>query len=70
MCEIGKRRQLNEKKRYGAVRDLSFYETRWIAKLSLKNWSAEKNISPLRFNLAHAWGWGSWVGSRTTTGRA
>jgi hypothetical protein len=30
MGEITKQRQLNEKIRYMAVRDLGFYETRWI----------------------------------------
>jgi hypothetical protein len=32
--KIGKRRQLNEEKQYGAVQDLGFYETRWILKFS------------------------------------
>ncbi len=36
MGEICKRRQLNEKKQYRAVQDLSFYETRWILKFSFK----------------------------------
>jgi hypothetical protein len=36
MGEISKHRQLNEKKRYRAVQDLSFYEMRWIFKFSLK----------------------------------
>ncbi len=34
MGEISKQRQLNEKMRYGVVRDLGFYETRWILKFS------------------------------------
>jgi hypothetical protein len=32
MGEIGKRRQLNKKKRYRAVRDISFYKMRCILK--------------------------------------
>jgi hypothetical protein len=35
--EIGKQRQLNEMKWYGAVRDLSFYEIRWILKFCFKH---------------------------------
>ncbi len=34
---LGKQSQLNEKKWYGAEQDLSFYETRWILKFSLKH---------------------------------
>ncbi len=34
MGEISKQRQLNEKEWYGAIRDLSFYEMRWILKFS------------------------------------
>ncbi len=37
MGEINKQRQLNEKIRYGVVRDLSFYKTRWILKFSFKH---------------------------------
>jgi hypothetical protein len=37
MGEISKQRQLNEKIQYGMVRDLSFYETRWILKFSFKH---------------------------------
>ncbi len=37
MGEISKRRQLNEKIWHGAIRDLSFYEMRWILKFSLKH---------------------------------
>ncbi len=37
MCKIGKRRQLNEKERDRAVRDLCFYKTRWILKFSFKH---------------------------------
>ena len=37
MGKLGKQSQLNEKKWYGAERDLSFYETRWILKFSLKH---------------------------------
>ncbi len=36
MGEIGKRMQLNEKEWYRAVRDLGFYEMRWILKFSFK----------------------------------
>jgi hypothetical protein len=35
--EISKQRQLNEKIRHGVVRDLIFYETRWILKFSCKH---------------------------------
>ncbi len=35
--EIDKPKHLNEKKQYIAVRDFSFYETRWILKFSFKH---------------------------------
>jgi hypothetical protein len=37
MGEIGKRRQLNKTEWYGAVRDLGFYEMRWIIKFLFKH---------------------------------
>ncbi len=37
MGEIGKQRQLNEKKQNLAVGDLSFYETIWNLKFSFKH---------------------------------
>jgi hypothetical protein len=37
MGKIGKQRQLNEMEWYGAVRDLGFYEMRWILKFSFKH---------------------------------
>ncbi len=37
MGEIGKQRQLNENKWFGAVRDLNFYEMRWISKVFFKH---------------------------------
>jgi hypothetical protein len=36
MGEIGKQRQLSKMEWYGAARDLSFYEMRWILKFSFK----------------------------------
>ncbi len=50
MGEIGKQRQLTEKKWYGVVRDLSFYETRWILKLSFKH-HLKNEIKILKFGL-------------------
>ncbi len=37
MDEISKQRQLNEKIWYRSVRDLGFYEMRWILKFSFKH---------------------------------
>ncbi len=38
MGEIGKQRQLNEKKKYGGVQEYSFYEIRWILKFLFKHY--------------------------------
>jgi hypothetical protein len=38
MGEISKRRQLNEKKWYGVVQDLRFYEMRLILKFTFKHY--------------------------------
>ncbi len=45
--KIGKQRQLNEKKQNLAVGDLSFYETIWILKFSLKH--RLMNVGPPRY---------------------
>jgi len=37
MGKIGKMKQLNKKMQYRAIRDLSFYEMRWIWKFSFKH---------------------------------
>jgi hypothetical protein len=47
MGEIGKQRQLNEKKQNLAVCDLGFYETIWILKFSLKH--RLMNVGPPRY---------------------
>ncbi len=36
MGEIGKQRQLNQKKQYGAIQDHGWNEMRWILKFSFK----------------------------------
>jgi hypothetical protein len=46
--KISKQRQLNEKKQNLAVGDLSFYETIWILKFSLKHHLI--NDVPLRYH--------------------
>jgi hypothetical protein len=43
MGEISKRRQLNEKVKYRVVLDVSFYEMRWILKLSFKHHLMSEN---------------------------
>jgi hypothetical protein len=50
MDEIGKRRQLNEKKWYRVVRDLGFYKMRWILKFSIKHHLMDE--IEILFNLA------------------
>jgi hypothetical protein len=50
MGKIGKQRQLNEKKQYGAVQDLGFNKTRQILKLSLMQHLM--NEIEIFFNLA------------------
>jgi hypothetical protein len=42
MGEIGKQSQLHEKKKYGAVQELSFSEIRWILKFSFKHYFMNK----------------------------
>jgi hypothetical protein len=50
MGEIGKQRELNEMKWYGAMHDLGYYETRWICKFSSKH--RLMNEINIFFNLA------------------
>jgi hypothetical protein len=50
MGKISKRRQLNEMIQYIAVQDPSFYETRWILKISFKH--CLLNEIKIFFNLA------------------